>query len=148
MNIEAFKNAIREALSAVPRCRECQRMLDQGYQTQNPYWGQCAQATEAGFVLGQVLYGQEFSQRFKAYKNYVSGATSHYWLANFTEGQEQDVCDLTDHESDPVFDYTDRKLAGWINRKRSPDDIKKSNVKKIYDIAHEKLTREEDLNQP
>jgi hypothetical protein len=48
--------------------------------------------------------------------------------------------DPTDHESDPPFDYSNRKRSPWINAKRSRDDIKKANVKKIYDIALQKLT--------
>ena len=139
MNIDVFKQAIREAILEVAKPRECEKLLKENrIATSNPFWGHCAQATEAGYVLGQVLYGADF--RFKAFKNNISGHESHYWLANPDVGRELDVCDLTDHESDPAFDYSNRKLSAWINVKHSPDDIKKGNVRKIYDIAFHKLT--------
>ena len=140
MNIEAFKKAIREALLEVKKPRECEKLLESRVVTANPFWGHCAQATEAGYILGQVLFGANF--RFKAFKNRISGHQSHYWLANPEAGQEQDVCDFTDHESDPSFDYADRKLSVWINAKHTRDDIAKANVRKIYDIALKKLTSE------
>ncbi len=136
MNLQAFKQAIRAALLEVEKPRECMK-LQEGVVTENPYWGYCAQATEAGYILGQVLYGSEF--RFKPFKNHVKGHASHYWLANSERGKENDICDLTDHRSDPAFNYSQRKLAHWINRKRSRDDIKKPNVLKIYDIVLQKL---------
>lgn len=139
MNIEVFKKAIREALLQVKKPRKCEKLLESRIATNNPFWGHCAQATEAGYVLGQILYGADF--RFKAFKNKISGHESHYWLANPMQGQEQDVCDLTDHVSDLPFDYSNRKLSGWINAKRLRNDIKKANVRKIYDLAFQKLTK-------
>ena|ERR1035437_9954665 len=139
MNIQTFKKAIREALLEVKIPRKCEKLLEGRVVTTRPFWGHCAQATEAGCVLGQVLYRSEFP--FKAFKNKIKGHEAHYWLANPTKGHEWDVCDLTDDESDPAFDYPNRKLSGWINGKRSRDDIKKANVRKIYDLALQKLTR-------
>jgi hypothetical protein len=66
MNDEEFKSAIREALLIVPIRRECAKLLAQGLvKTENPFWGHCAQATEVSYVLGRILYGNDF--RFKAF---------------------------------------------------------------------------------
>ena len=105
----------------------------------NPFNGHCAQATVAAWVLGKELYKEQFN-----YKAFHSPDNWHYWLAKDVRGKplKEDVLDLTDHHTDGDFDYTARKPAKWITKKKSRDALAMNKLKdaiKLYDLAKKQL---------
>jgi hypothetical protein len=109
----------------------------------NPYNGHCAQATLAAWVLGKEIYKERFN-----YKAFHSPDNWHYWLAKDDpdEPLKESVLDLTAHHTNDDFDYTDRKPAKWITRKKSRNDLvgmkRLKDAVKIYDLAKKQLSEE------
>jgi hypothetical protein len=112
----------------------------------NPYYGHCAQATAVAWVLSKTIYrkGQFY------YKPFHSLDGEHYWLSREPKGQfrKSDRLDLTEHPTDGKFDFSKRRGASWVTRKKCREDLAKM-VKKypdillLYDETKQKLFADE-----